>query len=87
MYSLKYSQRALKDLSKLDKSISRIIVSWLSKNIDNCEDPRVHGKSLKGNLAGFWRYRVGDYRVLCTINDNELVVQAITIGHRKEIYL
>ena len=87
MYSLKFSQKALKDLSKLDKSIARLIVSWLIKNIDNCDNPRIHGKSSKGNLCGFWRYRVGDYRILCTINDGELVVQAITIGHRKEVYL
>lgn len=87
MYVLKYSNRAKKDLSKLDKATARLIIAWLSKNIDNCENPRIHGKALKGNLSEFWRYRVGDYRILCLINDNELVIQAITIGHRREIYL
>ncbi|MEY0834529.1 type II toxin-antitoxin system RelE/ParE family toxin, partial [Providencia alcalifaciens] len=48
--------------------------------------PRQSGKSLKGELGEFWRYRVGDYRILCEIRDDELVILATTIGHRKEIY-
>ena len=64
----------------------RVIVSWLFKNVDGCEDPRAFGKGLVANHSGEWRYRVGDYRVLCEIRDEELVVLAIEIGHRQEVY-
>ena len=86
MWHLKFSKRADKQLSKMDAGVRRIIVSWLIKNINGCENPRVHGKGLTGNHSGEWRYRVGDYRVLCEIKDDELTVLAIEIGHRKNIY-
>lgn len=70
----------------MDPGIRRIIVAWLLKNIDGCEDPRAHGKGLTANMSGKWRYRIGDYRVLCEIRDNDLVVLAIEIGHRREVY-
>lgn len=86
MFKLNYSETAVKNLSKLDKQVARTIIAWLSKNIDKSDDPRIYGKPLKGNLCKIWRYRIGDYRVLCLINDDELLVIAITIGHRKDIY-
>lgn len=70
----------------MDASVRRIIVAWLLKNIDRCENPRVHGKGLSADKSGIWRYRVGDYRILCDIQDDELVVLAIEIGHRKDMY-
>lgn len=87
MYKLRYSEKALKQLKKFDKSISRLIVGWLSKNIDDSLDPRIHGKALIANQKGKWRYRVGDYRIICIIEDDKLVVLAINIGHRRDIYL
>lgn len=87
MYKLRYSEKALKQLKKFDKSISRLIVGWLSKNIDDSLDPRIHGKGLVANQKGKWRYRVGDYRIICIIEDDKLVVLAINIGHRRDIYL
>lgn len=86
MWRLEFSKRADKQLSKMDSGVRRIIVSWLLKNIDGCEDPRAHGKGLTSNRSGEWRYRVGDYRILCEIRDNDLVVLAIEIGHRREVY-
>lgn len=86
MWSLKFSKRADKQLSKMDPGVRRIIVAWLLKNIDGCEDPRAHGKGLTGNRSGQWRYRVGDYRILCEIRDNDLVVLALEVGHRREVY-
>lgn len=86
MWRLRFSKRADKQLSKMDPGVRRIVVSWLIKNIDGCTDPRAHGKGLTGNHAGEWRYRIGDYRVLCEIKDDELLVLAIEIGHRREIY-
>lgn len=87
MYELRYSEKALKQLKKLDKSVASLIVGWLSKNINHSENPRSHGKALTENHKGKWRYRVGDYRILCLIKDTELVVIALTIGHRRDIYL
>lgn len=86
MWSLEFSKRADKQLSKMDPGIRRVIVAWLLKNIDGCDDPRKHGKSLTGNHSGKWRYRVGNYRILCEIRDDDLVVLAIEIGHRREVY-
>ena len=86
MYTLVLSEKAIKQLKKIDKSSAKLIISWLEKNIDNCNNPRIHGKALKGNLAEYWRSRVGDYRIICSIEDEELVVIAIAVGHRKDIY-
>ncbi len=86
MWRLEFSKRADKQLSKIDPGVRRIIVSWLLKNIDGCDDPYAHGKGLTSNLSGKWRYRVGDYRILCEIHDKELVVLAIEVGHRRSIY-
>ncbi len=86
MWRLVFSKRAEKQLSKMDAGMRRIIVAWLLKNVDGCDDPRAHGKGLTGNLSGAWRYRIGDYRVLCDIRDDELVVLALEIGHRREMY-
>lgn len=86
MWRLVFSQRADKQLSKLDPGVRRIILRWLLKNIDGCSDPHVYGKCLTANKSGKWRYRIGDYRVLCEIQDEELVILAIEIGHRREIY-
>lgn len=85
-YKLKISRKALKQLSKLDKRDAQIILAWLEKNIEGCENPRLHGKALVGNYAGAWRYRIGNYRALCEIHDNELIVYTFEIAHRKEVY-
>lgn len=86
MWHLRYSQRANKQLSELDPGVSRVIVAWLNKNIDGCVDPRSTGKGLTAGFSGKWRYRIGDYRVLCEIHDSELVMLAIEVGHRRNIY-
>ena len=86
MWRLEFSKRADKQLAKMDPGVRRVIVSWLLKNIDGCEDPRAHGKGLVANHSGEWRYRIGDYRVLCEIRDEELVVLAIEVGHRRSVY-
>lgn len=86
MYSLKYSEKAIKQLSKLDKSTQKLILTWIAKNLENCENPRIKGRGLTANRSGEWRYRVADYRIICDIQDNELVILALSIGHRKTIY-
>ena len=85
-YALVYSKEALKDLKKLDNSVSRVIYAWLKKNIDGCSDPRIHGKGLTANRSGQWRYRVGNYRIICKIEDDKVIVLVLTIGHRSVVY-
>jgi mRNA interferase RelE/StbE len=80
-----YSEKALKQLKKLDKVISGRIVDYMDE-VAKLKDPRERGKILVGNLLGFWRYRVGDYRILCRIRDNELVITVVEVGHRREVY-
>ena len=85
-YTVKMTDKAKKQLSKLDKHTAKLIASWIYKNLVSCEDPRVHGKGLTANRSGQWRYRIGDYRLICDINDDELIILAVSIGHRRDIY-
>lgn len=85
-WSVEYSKHALKQLRKLDAFDRMLILKWIDANLEGCENPRVHGKALTGNLSGLWRYRVGGYRVLCQLEDGRLVVHAMEIGHRREVY-
>lgn len=85
-YSVKYTIRAVKELKKLDKYTRQMIYAWIGKNLVGCENPRRQGKGLTANRSGQWRYRIGDYRLICEINDNELVILALSVGHRREIY-
>ena len=85
-YELRYSKRAAKELKKSDKYTARMIYAWIDKNLADCENPRAFGKELVGASAGTWRYRIGNYRLICQICDDELVILALAIGHRKEIY-
>ena len=63
-YKVEFSENALKDLKKLDKHTAALILGWVRKNLEGCEDPLAHGKALTANLSGKWRYRVGDYSYL-----------------------
>lgn len=81
-YRVEYTSAALKQLKKMDRFDARLIVSWIDKNLEGCEDPRVHGKGLTANRAGEWRYRVGSYRILCVIQDDRLVIEVFSVGHR-----
>lgn len=85
-YHLEITVRFEKEFKKLDKYTQRMIKSWISKNIMNCEDPRIHGNGLAANRSEQWRYRIGDYRLICLIDDNQFVMLALEIGHRKDIY-
>lgn len=85
-YSVEYSKQAVKDLKKLDKSTRSLILGWIEKNLVNCENPRLHGKSLVANHSGKWRYRMGDYRILAEIQDEKVIILVLQIGHRRDIY-
>ena len=82
---VKFSKNALKQLKKLDKSVSIKILKKL-KEIETLENPRDEGKALMNNLAGFWRYRVGRYRIICKIKDNELIILVVGVKNRSEAY-
>jgi mRNA interferase RelE/StbE len=76
----------MKELRKLGKPAQRNIIAYLDERIAGDGDPRRFGKGLKADLAGLWRYRVGDYRNLCQIRDAELLVLVVAAGHRRDIY-
>jgi mRNA interferase RelE/StbE len=82
----RFDDRALKELRKLGKPAQRDIIAYLDERIAGDGDPRRFGKGLKADLAGVWRYRVGDYRILCQIRDAELLVLVVAAGHRRDIY-
>lgn len=86
IYQLLTTDRFDKAFKKLDKQTQRIIKAWIDKNLNGCENPRLHGKGLTANRSGQWRYRVGDYRILAEIRDNEIVLVLIDVGHRSTIY-
>ncbi|EBV4003394.1 type II toxin-antitoxin system RelE/ParE family toxin [Salmonella enterica subsp. enterica serovar Abony] len=86
VWTINYSDRALKSLRKMDKQNARRIVDFMDLRIAVAADPRKSGRPLKGELGEFWRYRVGDYRILCKIRDDELIILVATIGHRREVY-
>lgn len=86
MYTLKYSERAMKQLKKLDKGTQKLILTWVEKNLENCDNPRIKGKGLTANRSGEWRYRVGNYRIICDIRDEELIILALSIARRRNIY-
>ncbi len=85
-YKVEYSERVVKQLRKLDGGAKKIVLNWIKKNLVNCENPRAKGKGLIADHKGEWRYRIGNYRLLCEIRDNELVILALSIGHRSTIY-
>jgi len=85
-WTVKLSDDAKRKLSKLDKPVQKRIATFLQTRIQGAENPRNTGKALQGRLSGLWRYRVGDYRLLCRLEDDALIVLVIEIGHRKEVY-
>jgi len=84
-YEVEYTATALRQLRKLDRQFARRIVDFLDE-VSALDDPRSRGKALVGDRTGIWRYRVGDYRVLCELRDAELLILALTVGHRGDIY-
>ncbi len=82
---IEYSATAFKQLSKLDRSAQRQIKKYMD-DIEKLENPRSKGRALKGNLSEFWRYRTGDYRIICNIQDEKILITILTIAHRREVY-
>ncbi len=87
VWTIEYDVAVRKSVEKMDRQMRQRIKTFLQERIAGLEDPRQSGKALKGSsLGNFWCYRVGDYRIICDIQDRRLVVLVIEIGHRREIY-
>lgn len=85
-WTIDYADTAKAQLRKLDKQMARRILDYMDERIADLENPRSTGKALTGPLGGLWRYRVGDCRVICDIQDNALRVLVVQVGNRREVY-
>ena len=85
-WKVEIQEQALDDLRRLGHESRRRILKYFRKRLEGSENPRQFGKPLVGNRAGFWRYRIGDYRVICYLEDQVLTILVVEIGHRKNIY-
>ncbi len=84
---IEYDAAALKDLAGMDKQVARRITSFMRERISALDDPRSIGEALRGSrLGAFWKYRVGDYRVIANIEDGALRILVVRIGNRREVY-
>ncbi len=85
-WTLRISETARRQLKKLDRSTAQNLLRYMNRLLQQTEDPRQRGKALTANLSGLWRYRVGDYRVICQIEDDQLVVLVVGLSHRSDVY-
>ena len=85
-WKVEFGRDAQKELEKLDKPVSRRILRFLDQRVARLDDPRKIAERLRGSLSEFWRYRVGDYRIICSLEHDRFVVLVLRIGHRREVY-
>jgi mRNA interferase RelE/StbE len=86
-WRIEVSQTAEKQLAKLDRAVARRIVAFLRERVSVLDDPRVIGEALKGSESGeFWKYWVGDWRLICQIDDAHITITVVRLGNRREIY-
>jgi mRNA interferase RelE/StbE len=85
-YSVEFSQKATKQLGKMDGAHARIIYAWIGKNLVGTDDPYSKGRPLVRDRKGQWRYRVGSFRLICEILQDKLIILVLDLGDRKDIY-
>lgn len=85
-WRVEYTAEAAKTLLSIDRQIAQRIKKYLSERIAGEDDPRRFGEALVANLSGLWKYRVGDYRIIAEIQDENIVVLIVKIGHRSKVY-
>jgi mRNA interferase RelE/StbE len=85
-YTVRLDAKARKQLGKLDKVQAKLIANWIDRHLEGCSNPRDWGQTLSGNLKGYWRYRVGSYRLMALIKDNIVTIVIIDIDHRSRVY-
>ena len=86
VWRVEFLAEAARELRKLGPPAEKLILRYLRQRIALAEDPRRFGRPLTGDLKGFWRYRVGDYRIVASIEDDRFIVLVVTVGHRREVY-
>ncbi len=86
VWNVDFSDTAKKQLKKIDRQWQAKILDYLEDEIQPLDNPRNKGKALAGGMNGLWRYRVGDYRIICRIEDDRLEILVVTLGHRSRIY-
>lgn len=86
MYKFETTDNFEREFRRLDKSNGRMILKYIKKNIMPLENPKDRGKALVADKKGLWRYRIGDYRLICKIEDDKLLILALSVGHRRDIY-
>jgi mRNA interferase RelE/StbE len=85
-YKIVYSSEAGRQLRKMERQVVKRILSWVDDRLLGCPNPRLWGAALVGGFSGFWKYRMGDYRLVCEIKDEQLTILIIDVGNRKEVY-
>ena len=85
-WKIEFTPEAEKQLSKIDRQTAKRIIKFLRNRIEKAENPRIHGTALKGVLREFWRYRVGDYRIISRIEEEHLIIVVIRVAHRRDVY-
>lgn len=85
-WTIEFLPDAVKELKKLDRSMARRIITTLEERIATLDDPRTLGSALTGDHAGYWRWRVGDYRVVAQIKDERVVIIIVRVAHRRKVY-
>jgi mRNA interferase RelE/StbE len=86
IWTVEWDDTARRELRKLDRTAQGNILNYFRERIMVDDDPRRFGKALRHELKGLWRYRIGDYRVVCQIQDEQLTVLALAVGHRQNVY-
>lgn len=86
LWKVEFQREAVKELDQIDKQDAKRILKYLFERIAGMEDPCRFGKALKYNLSGFWKYRVGNYRIICDIQEETVTVLVVRIGHRRKVY-
>lgn len=86
MWKIEYDEKAARDILKIDRQAAKRIKKYFDERIATGEDPRRFGEALAENLAGLWKYRIGDYRVIVEIQDERIVVLVLRVGHRSKVY-
>ncbi len=85
-WTINFTEIATKQLRKLDKQATKKIIDYLMTRVSISADPKKQGKALSYNMSGLWRYRVGEYRIICQIDDESITILVLQVGHRKHIY-
>jgi mRNA interferase RelE/StbE len=86
LWTIEITRSAEKQIKKLDRTAQSAILRFLRERLQPAENPRQWGKPLHGEKGGLWRYRVGDYRLICDIQDEKITILVVQVGHRKDVY-